>query len=444
MKQANVTEVVSPEPKAETQPQTQALATIQSGAVGAALPPSEIASRPPITAAQAKVDAVAALTMSAYEKAATLQLTPEEAKALQADFPDDAFQPGAAGKENLIYIEHAHLRDRFTQVFGMGKWAIVPRNRWADPFMTKPYQGKPAQEGSRVYVEAMLIVRGCFVGEAVGAMEYYPHNAAQNYGDAVEGAKTAAFRRCAKEFGVGLQAWKKEWCEGWWARKRGGRNAPGRAGSPPPPQHTPQSPKAAATPTAQAPRPVILPTAEGREKMIRELKAGPGEPNRDLVTEYVMKAEILLPTEAIEDIPLRWVPATAKQMRDLVEKLADFGNGGQAAKPYPPNEEPPAPAKEKPAPAPAAKPEPETPEAVDHSGMEQITGTIQYVSQKQGTSNKGPWVLYGIKICDGWINTFSDRVGALAQDNQGKKVTVWYTSDDKGRTAHDLTVDTSL
>lgn len=176
----------------------------------------------PVTAAQAKINAVAQLTMKAYDRASMLSLTPEESAALQADFPDEAFQPGAAGKENLIYIEHAHLRDRLNKVFGLGQWAIVPRSRWAEDFRTA--NGK---EASRVYCEAMLLVRGCFVSEAVGDMVYYKTNDSQNYGDAVEGAKTAALRRCVKELGVGLQAWKKEWCQGWWQR----RNAPKQSAS---------------------------------------------------------------------------------------------------------------------------------------------------------------------------------------------------------------------
>ena len=88
----------------------------------------------PITASQAKIDAIADLTHSAYQKAATLKITAEESDALRKDFPDEAFKPGAAGKENLIYIEHAFLRDRFTEVFGMGQWAIIPRNRWEEKF----------------------------------------------------------------------------------------------------------------------------------------------------------------------------------------------------------------------------------------------------------------------------------------------------------------------
>ena len=73
---------------------------------------SEPPAKPQVTAAQAKIEAVAQLTAAAYSKASELKLTPEEIKALQADFPDEAFKSGAAGKEALIYIEHAFLRDR--------------------------------------------------------------------------------------------------------------------------------------------------------------------------------------------------------------------------------------------------------------------------------------------------------------------------------------------
>lgn len=227
------------------QPPTQAM-TVRDAvqAVDRALPPEQI-TKPQVTAAQAKIEAVANLTAKAYERASELALTPEEVKALQADFPDEAFKPGAAGKENLIYIEHAFLRDRLNAVIGPGQWALIPRSRWAEDFTTS--KGAPA---SRVYVEAMLLVRGCFVAEAVGEMEYWKNNASQNYGDAVEGAKTAALRRCCKEFGIGLQAWKKDWCEGWWARKRQGNRPPpptqqpqaqSRQQVPPPPPSAPQA-----------------------------------------------------------------------------------------------------------------------------------------------------------------------------------------------------------
>lgn len=173
-----------------------------------------------VTPAQAKIDAVANLTMRMYERASLLQLTPEEQTALQAEFPDSAFQPGAGGKQELIYIEHAFLRDRMIEVFGPGQWSLIVRSRWTEPFETSN-----KKKGIRVYVEAMLCARGCFISEAIGDMSYYPANDATNFGDAVEGAKSAAFRRCVKELGVGLQAWKKDWCKQWWERRRSGKPA---------------------------------------------------------------------------------------------------------------------------------------------------------------------------------------------------------------------------
>jgi hypothetical protein len=170
----------------------------------------------PNSANESRAQAVAALTATALARAGTLELTAEESSALQKDFGDEDFQTGAGGKQDLIYIEHAALRDRMNTVLGLGQWAIIVRDTWRE------------EKGNAVsvYVRAMLIVRGAYVAEAVGDMAYYTNNAAQNYGDAFEGAKTAAFRRCAKEFGIGLQAWRKQWCAGWWQRKKAGKTEP--------------------------------------------------------------------------------------------------------------------------------------------------------------------------------------------------------------------------
>lgn len=174
--------------------------------------------KPPITAAQAKIEAVANLTATAYSKASELRLTQEESAALLAPFQDSDFQPGAAGKESLIYIQHSALRDRFTKVLGLGQWALIARSRWA----------QEDRDCTLVFVEAMLMIRGCFVSEAIGDMAFWPKNKSTNYGDAVEGATTQAFRRCAKHFGVGLQAWDKDWCNGWWERRNAGREGAAR------------------------------------------------------------------------------------------------------------------------------------------------------------------------------------------------------------------------
>lgn len=290
--------------------------------------PVDPVAQAPKTAAQAKVEAVANLTFKAYERASMLSLTPEETKALQAEFPDSAFQTGAGGKEHLIYIEHAALRDRLNQVVGPGQWAIIPRSRWSEEFKTAK-----GMDASRVYVEAMLLVRGAFVAEAVGDMTYYPHNDSQNYGDAVEGAKSAALRRCCKELGIGLQAWRKDFCEGWWARKRGGRDFSK-------PSTTAPQQQAASAP---APKPEVkadkFPTEATREWMLKGLNALPGMPMRDLVNEFFIKAGKLLPDENPEAISLLWVANSKEQLAMLSSALIDFEAGGEAVWPYPAHKE---------------------------------------------------------------------------------------------------------
>jgi hypothetical protein len=149
-------------------------------------------------------------------KASELRLLKEESDALKAEFPDEAFRAGAAGKENLIYIEHPWLRNRFDEVLGVGQAVIVKLQHWMEDI----------KGGVRVYFDGALIVRGCYITRATGDMCYYENNPSQNLGDALEGAETECFRRCAKKFGVGLQAWSKTWCEGWWARKGTGTPTP--------------------------------------------------------------------------------------------------------------------------------------------------------------------------------------------------------------------------
>jgi len=387
----------------------------------------------PITAAQAKIDAVASLTMAAYARASTLQLTPEEIAAIKADFPDEAFQPGAAGKENLLYIEHAHLRDRLNTVFGPGQWAIVPRNRWAEDFTT----GKGA-EASRVYVEAMLCIRGCFVAEAVGEMEYWKNNASQNYGDAVEGAKTAALRRCAKELGIGLQAWKKSWCEGWWARKRGGTRSP----QPTKPANVPH--------TKPAPPPVA--TEKTRDWFLAEMRKRFSDAVLLQWGVDSMNPTYLMPDEGLAEWPLKFVPTSKAELNGKIDECSKFMNvepQNMAGKPQeasgPPSTSAPG---EQNAQKAAARKESSQSEPAHHSEeydetpqfdenddeVETVTGKIEQVSEKSGRSAKGPWTRYGIRIGpDFWVNTFSATLGKLASADKGSMVRVQYKPDKSGR-----------
>lgn len=287
--------------------------------------------KPQTTPEQAKVDAIANLTMTAYANASGLKLAPEEIAALEAEFPDEAFKPGAAGKENLIYVEHAYLRDRMNKVIGHGQWAIIPRKRWGEDFTIPGRRGEPDVQACRIYVEAMLLIRGCFVAEAVGDMVYYKNNASQNYGDAVEGAKTAAFRRCAKELGIGLQAWKKDWCNGWWdrenARRRAGQQGAGSSSRPPstPPPTTQPTPRSATPAPARAAD--LIPEEADKDQRFRFLASLSS--NRAVVTEYFIKKGWLMAGQALEDLPNKYVPTTKRVYDSLAGEIQSYMDGEQ-------------------------------------------------------------------------------------------------------------------
>lgn len=168
-------------------------------------------SKPVESLQQAKENSVNSLLSKAYEKASTLELSKDEIKKLTADFDDASFRRGAGGNNELIYIEHQSLRTRLNEVIGIGKWNMIIRRSWNEDFTA----GSPPKPACRVYVESVLIVKGCYVGEAIGDGTYYKSNASSNYGDAYESAKSAALRRCCKEFGIGLQPWNKDFCEAW-------------------------------------------------------------------------------------------------------------------------------------------------------------------------------------------------------------------------------------
>ncbi len=277
------------------------------GDVAAYTPPVPDVARTP---AQARVEAVSTLLHGAYQRASTLVLTPEQDQALSEDFPDEAFKPGASGKEHLIYIEHAFLRDRFNSVFGRGQWAMVrTRPHWAEEFRT----GKGTM-ATRIYAEAALLVKGCYVGESIGEMVYYPNNESQNYGDAAEGAMTAAFRRCAKNFGVGLQAHKKDFAEGWRQRQRQGASTAQR-----PPQTTaPAATQSRSTATAS----IGAATAKTREWMLAKLSASFSL--LDIQNWAVKHGVITAGAVMATDWPLDKVPTTGSGIRDLAMKIQEW------------------------------------------------------------------------------------------------------------------------
>ena len=281
--------------------------------IGSQLPASAGKSDNKVTAVQAKVEAVADLTHTAYQNASSLKLTAEESAALLKDFPDEAFKTGARGKSDLIYIEHAYLRDRLIQVFGLGAWSLITRRVWSEKFSIPANRDHDVIEGERIYVEAMLMVRSCFVGEAIGDGEYFPKNNNQNYGDAVESAKTNALRRCCKEFGVGLQAWKKDWCQGWLDRKM----APGKRIYPP-------------STTTKTPPPAAAPQLTRREKFFSEMKSAPAEQ----LQQFLIDLAWIMPNEESAQLEDRYLPKTTGEMKAFKASFEQWIKDGTTVQPY--------------------------------------------------------------------------------------------------------------
>ncbi len=354
------------------------------------------------SSSQARVDAVADLIKTAMPKAGTLQLTPDESKALLSDFPDSDFVPGAGGKENLIYIEHSALRDRFNSVLGLGQWVMICRETWNEDFET----AKEKKKGVRVYARCMLLIRGCYVGESVGDMDYFPHNASQNYGDAFEGAQTAALRRCAKNFGVGLQAWRKGFSEGWRERKYAQREKEQLRTEPAQPTNGNKSHK------------------ERVQAFISWLYDHVGAEIAGWTIAYLRghtadgsdKGAALMPNEDLTGLSETALGIIRKDMNGFLDRLKDFAAANKGAD--------------------------EGEKFLPQEGEKETTGIISEKSVKQGTSNKKAWTLYGIKIGDVWFNTFSKSVGEAAK--KGEAATIFYIEEEKGNTATAIKTDAGI
>lgn len=168
---------------------------------------------------------------------------------------------------------------------------------------------------------------------------------------------------------------------------------------------------------------------------------GAFEGARDLVTEFFVKADALLPTESVEELPLQFVPTSKAELALLKTAITEFGNGAEAHMPYKhdlvlaPEKKP----IEVPRDPDAGKQE-EAERAIDPD-WQMVTGKVAKVSYKSGTKKNGEqWELFGIKIGDDWFNTFSSRIGHFAQtaEKSGGEVTVYYSEGEKGLNAEEI------
>lgn len=146
------------------------------------------------------------LHSSSYAGASELVLSDAERQALaeMEDADDDQVEIRPEGQP---YVEHTHYRRALNKIFGPGEWALVPTT---DP--------QAEADGNRIVVFQgwRLIVRGKFVGAAVGSGSFWKNNAAQDKSDALEAAQSNALARIvSKSLGIYGNPWLKSFRNKW-------------------------------------------------------------------------------------------------------------------------------------------------------------------------------------------------------------------------------------
>lgn len=128
-----------------------------------------------------------------------------------APFPDAAIKALTAPidpkmieikPDGICYLPGVFYRQRLTEAFGPGGWALAPR-------------GPARVMGNLVTYHAALYVSGRFVSEAVGECQYHANNGGMTYASALEGARTDALTRCCKDLLVAKELWDPSFREKW-------------------------------------------------------------------------------------------------------------------------------------------------------------------------------------------------------------------------------------
>lgn len=271
---------------------------------------------------ESRTSEITAALLPAYQQASRLKITKAEAKRLTHSFPDK--QVEVRPNDGAIYIPHIFLSQRLNEVFGPGSWSLICREHYHD------------EEARMLYAEHILIIRGCFVGEAVGE---HPFNSLTNakYGDALESSAAEALRRiCGKRLSCGNQVWQPAYCQSWldkFAEQKPGEIFDGR---------TTQKvmlwrkkgAKNALDPVSETP------VARGRKarvddnmrNIMLQVLCIMGKEN---VLEYAIAKKILNKKQTLEDWPLDKVVASEKEVRAMeldIQAFFEAKGGGKSAR----------------------------------------------------------------------------------------------------------------
>ena len=139
-----------------------------------------------------------------YASASKLQLSESENKALLELFPEEEIEIRPDGH---IYLPQSYYRNRLNQSLGIGQWSLV----------VKGSTQETSENGEKIkmLLNGALVIRGCFVAEAVGEAELHLTNQNQSLGTVWEAAKSDCITRCCKDLSIGQQIYQPTYVREW-------------------------------------------------------------------------------------------------------------------------------------------------------------------------------------------------------------------------------------
>jgi Mitochondrial genome maintenance MGM101 len=245
-----------------------------------------------------------------YAGASQLQVSEAQSLAL-AQYRDAPDEDMDIRPDGLVFVGHMWYRRVLTEIFGHGRWALMPKP--GSPMQTH-------ETGDKVEIQQtwILHINGCYVAQAMGTGHYWRNNPGQDVSDAIEASASNALMRCAAKYslGIGTNPWNRRQASEW--RKRYAKR-------------------------------VIVSTPKGNAIQWRRIDADP------------------LPNEIGDAPPPKGQPAPQSVPQEAPKPAPAPGPQAVADKPKPPAEAPkPAP---KPAPAPAKEPLPNVAESEPVRGL---------------------------------------------------------------------------
>lgn len=145
--------------------------------------------------------------MALIKTASSLQLSKDESGSLIAPFEDDLIEIRPDGH---IYLPQTYYRERLNEVLGIGQWTLIVKG-----FTEEASTTSIGDKKTKLFLNGLLVIRGCLVAEAVGEAEYFSTNANQSIASAWESAKSDCITRCCKDLSIATQVYKPTYMRQW-------------------------------------------------------------------------------------------------------------------------------------------------------------------------------------------------------------------------------------